>query len=318
MNWLTSLYPEIRSTVEQVLPDSWPELQTLFEGLFDNPPPLLSVAILPIACCRAVGGEARAAVPVSAALIAAEVGLRIADDLEDKDRPGQLWQQLGEGRAWNYASAMQALAFRLLGQADTSPPVFRALNQVFSEAFVEVALGQERDLLGPPQTAEDYWRMIELKTGTAYAAACRAGALIGTSDPALIQACRAFGHHTGLAIQIFNDFESIWLPSGRSDLEQGKLTLPLLYGLSYAHPERPTLEALVQSGGLAASAQTVKQILDGIDAKGFMVWAALKEREAALAAADLCPDPEGRAALGAYITGMFGDLDMILAETSAG
>ena len=56
----------------------------------------------------------------------------------------------------------------------------------------------------------------------------------------------------------------------------------------------------------------VKEILETIDTKEFLIWAALKEREKALAALGNCPDIEGRMALEAYITGMFGDIDSLL------
>jgi geranylgeranyl diphosphate synthase, type I len=192
---------------------------------------LLSVAILPLVSCHAVNGIARNAIPVSAALIAVEVSLRIFDDLEDKDRSGQLWEVIGEARAWNYASAIHILSFEILSHSSLPDLVFRKVNQLFIEAFFEIAEGQEYDLAGEVKTIEEYWRTIELKTARAYSAACASGAMVGTENLEMIHACSTFGHHVGLAIQIFNDMESIWQPNGITDLKQGKLTLPLLYGL---------------------------------------------------------------------------------------
>lgn len=135
MDWLTSLYPEVRQVLEDGIPDCWPELRPIFDTIFALPPPLLSVAILPLVSCHAVNGTAREAVPVSAALIAAEVSLRIFDDLEDKDRRGQLWELLGEARAWNYASAIHILSFEILSKASFSTQIFRKVNQLFIDAF---------------------------------------------------------------------------------------------------------------------------------------------------------------------------------------
>jgi geranylgeranyl diphosphate synthase type I len=311
MDWLTSLYPDVRRVLQTSIPTYWPELRSIFDGLFEQPPPLLSVAILPLVCCHAVNGTASEAVPVSAALIAAEVSLRILDDLEDKDRRGQLWQQVGEARAWNYAAAIHTLSFDILNKANLRPHAFRTVNQLFIDAFFYILVGQERDLSAAPTTIDEYWRTIELKTATAYAAACAAGALVGSEDEQLIDACQTFGHHIGLAIQIFNDMESIWQPNGLSDIQQGKITLPIMYGLSSEHPGRDELQMIVTSQTIVAHAERVKQLLDAIDTKGFLIWAALKQREEALAAISICPNPEGRAALEAYVTGMFGDIDTL-------
>lgn len=315
MEWLTSLYPDVRELIETSLPDYWSEqLGTIFDQLFSQPPPLLSVALLPLACCHAVGGDAKAAVPVSAALISAEISMRILDDVEDKDRADQLWTVIGEARAINYASALQVYSFEILNKSISDDADFRRVNQLFIDAYFRILIGQEYDLRGLPESVEEYWHIMELKTATAYAVACAAGATVGTDDATLVEACNRYGHHIGLAIQIFNDMESIWLPNGQSDLEQGKLTLPLIYGLTADHEGRSELATFVRNGQIAAFAQRIKQILDSIDTKQFLLWAAIQQRDEALKALALCPNSDGRAALEAYITSMFGDLDALLAE----
>jgi geranylgeranyl diphosphate synthase type I len=312
MDWLKPLYPEIYQVLLAAIPDYWPELKSVFGTLFEEP--LMSVAMLPLVTCQAVGGQAKEAVHVSAALIAAERCVRIFDDLEDKDRPGQLWQQVGEARAWNYASAIHILSFEILSKAPYHPRVFHDINQLYIDAFFYIAAGQDRDIAGITRTIEDYWSTIELKTAMAYAAACASGAIVGTETPTLIEACYLYGHHVGLAIQIFNDMESIWQPDGRTDLKQGKVTLPLLYGLQSDHPDRDELETLVETNQVATQADRVRDILDKIDTKSFLIWAALKERDQALEAIRICPDEAGREALESFITGMFGDIDSLLQE----
>lgn len=274
----------------------------------------MSVAILPLVTCQAVNGRPEDAIYVSAALIAAERCVRIFDDLEDKDRPGQLWQQVGEARAWNYASAIHILSFEILSKAPYHPRIFHSINQLYIDAFLYMAAGQDRDIAGQIQTIEDYWSIIELKTAMAYAAACASGAMVGTETSQLVKACYEYGHHVGLAIQIFNDMESIWQPDGATDLKQGKVTLPLLYGLQSDHPDRDELALLVETNQFAAQADRVQEILDKIDTKSFLIWAALKEREQALEAIGICPNPEGREALESFVTGMFGDIDLLLPQ----
>ncbi|MGC1247354.1 MAG: hypothetical protein WA865_14155, partial [Spirulinaceae cyanobacterium] len=63
---------------------------------------------------------------------------------------------------------------------------------------------------------------------------------------------------------------------------------------------------------IATHAEEIKAILDKIDTKSFLIWAALKEREQALEAIKICPNSEGREILESYLNGMFGDIDELL------
>ena len=310
MDSVKSLYPQVKEILQKSIPDTLPALKQVLEKFFAES--ILPEAMLPLASCKAVGGNPKDAIYISAALIAMEAGLRILDDLQDQDRTWQLWQEVGIKRAWNYSSASHLLGLQILSQAPFAPDLFHRIHQYFLNAFFQIAAGQDRDLAGNTKTIEDYWLSIEMKTGSGFATACAAGAMVGTDDPELIQACGVFGHHLGLAIQIFNDMESIWLPEGVTDFKQGKVTLPLLYGLQTNHPEREELLSLVKNNEIASHAERIKEILDNIDTKGFLIWAALKEREQALEAIKICPNAEGKEVLESYITGMFGDIDLLL------
>ncbi|HEY9245348.1 MAG TPA: polyprenyl synthetase family protein, partial [Candidatus Methanoperedens sp.] len=184
--------------------------------------------------------------------------------------------------------------------------------QCFIDSFFCIAAGQDRDISGATKTIEEYWQTAEMKSANIYATACAAGAIVGTGDEELIHACGVFGHHLGLTVQIFNDMESIWLPKGKTDLKQGKITLPLIYGLTKDHSERSELISLVLSNHIASHSERIKEILNNIGTRTFLIWAALKEREQALEAISICPDSEGREVLNSFITGMFGDLDSLL------
>lgn len=309
MNWLKSSYPKVREILRDSIPDFWPSLSNVLSGALEEP--IAPEAMLPLASCKTVNGKPDNAVHVSAALLALAKCLRIFDDLVDRDRTGQLWKQVGQERAWNYASAVHILSFEILSRSPLPHDRFRKINQLFIESFFILAGGQDRDLAGLTSTIEDYWLTIEMKSGCAFALACASGAMAGTDNSKWIEGCRSFGHHLGLTIQIFNDIESIWHPDGVTDLKQGKVTLPLVYGMSRDHPCRDELISLVNSGKVASNTGRIKEILNDIDTKNFMLWAALKEREQAIGALEGCPNPEGKEALVSYITGMFGDIDSL-------
>ncbi|MDZ8079455.1 MAG: polyprenyl synthetase family protein [Nostoc sp. DedQUE01] len=307
MNSLKSLYTDVREVLENSIPDYWSALRSLLSNFLQEP--MAPEAMLPLASCQAVGGSPKDAIHISAALLTFGACLRILDELEDRDRPGQLWEQVGAARAWNSAAAINVLCFQILSKAPFEPQVFKRINQAFLDACWRISAGQDRDLGGMTKNIEDYWLTIEMKTAAASAMACATGAMAGTDDPNLINACAVFGHHLGLAVQILNDMESIWQPDGITDLQQGKVTLPLLYGLQFDHPKRQELVALVEANEVAANVERIKGILDAIDTRSFLIWAALKEREQALEAIKVCPNAEGKEILESYITGMFGDID---------
>ncbi len=310
MDWLQSLYPVVRDLLRNVVPEYWSELEQLINELFGAP--LIPEAILPLASCKAVGGEARNAIHVSAALTAAATSLRILDDLEDQDRPKALWNQVGPARTWNYAAALQSMVFDLLRQLPLEPERVHRIIGAFTDMFLHMTYGQDRDLIGKTRTIEDYWATVAEKVAYGYATGCSAGAMVATDKSDLIHACGNFGFHLGFVIQIVNDMQSIWSPDGVTDLKQGKVTLPLLYGLTNNHPKRDELVSLTRAGKITSREERIKEILDSIDTKSFLIWSALKERDQALQAISLCPDSEGRQALEAYVTGLFGDIEPLM------
>jgi geranylgeranyl pyrophosphate synthase len=308
VSWLQALYPAVREIIWDSAPADWPELKHALVNLLDGP--MIPEAALPLASCRAVGGNARDALHVAAAVVAAATGLRLLDDVADQDRRDRLWSYIGPARALNFASAMQVMAFEILDRAPIEARVLQRINRCFIDTFLTIASGQDRDLSGRTRTVEEYWATVERKIACGYAASCASGAMVGTADAGMVALCHDFGYHLGFAMQIINDLQSIWSPNGATDLEQGKVTLPLVYGLSFVHPGRRELEGYLSGDEVGAHSQRIREILEQIEAREFLVWAALQEREQALDSLSACPDSEGREALEAYITGLFGDIDL--------
>jgi geranylgeranyl diphosphate synthase, type I len=299
---LRGLLTEVRAYVREHIPAGWPDLAGALGGLVEGPSG--PRPLLPLAACAAVGGEAREAVPVAAAWEVAFVAGGILDDLQDQDRAA-MWSILGEARAFNFSAALFAFAPKLLIEAPWPDVRVLALCRSFHEETVQLFAGQDRDLRGETRTLDDYWLTIGTKTANAFAWACGAGALCGSDDPELVRSCRTYGYHLGLALQVFDDFQGLWEPVGTSDLANGKVTLPLLYGLWLEHSRREELRSVVAGGRLAAEEERVREILDGIGARDYLVWVALQERDRAVAALERCPGVAGVTALSAYATTIF-------------
>ncbi len=86
----------------------------------------------------------------------------------------------------------------------------------------------------------DYLRIIEMKTGSLFAAAGELGAVLNGAEPETTRALRDFGRKIGAAYQIYDDCLDIAgneTEIGKTlgtDLRHGKLTLPVLVLLDSA------------------------------------------------------------------------------------
>jgi octaprenyl-diphosphate synthase len=101
----------------------------------------------------------------------------------------------------------------------------------------------------------DYYKIIEMKTGALFAAACELGALINEASPEVISALRTFGLRLGTAYQIYDDVLDLAGDESKvgktlgSDLRKGKLTLPILHLLQTSDDaDRQRFSAIILNG----------------------------------------------------------------------
>ncbi len=135
-------------------------------------------------------------------------------------------------------------------------------------------------------TKADYFKVIEMKTGALFAAACGLSAKVSGLDATAEETLYGFGMKLGTAYQIYDDCldlvgaEEVIGKTLRTDLVKGKLTLPILNLMETAQPaqrdaiadaiaNQRNLEADVLSGNpeyvaaVNAAAQTGLDLLDG-------------------------------------------------------
>lgn len=143
----------------------------------------------------------------------------------------------------------------------------------------------------------DYYRIVDLKTAELFTASCYLGARLGEYSPEYVAAAAGFGRHLGIAYQIFDDLvdffgdeESVGKTLG-TDLESGKLTLPLILLFDALEPgEKERLRrALEEESGVELVERVQALMVErGIYEK--VVAAVLREAEKAEAA--LAPFPD--------------------------
>lgn len=101
---------------------------------------------------------------------------------------------------------------------------------------------------------EDYMQVIIDKTAVLMETACRGGAILGSLKPDREESLARFGFNLGIAFQMTDDvidYRSDKVVMGKTpgkDLEEGKLTLPLIQALKSAgREEKSRLEAMMQN-----------------------------------------------------------------------
>ncbi len=112
-------------------------------------------------------------------------------------------------------------------------------------------------------TEEEYFRIIDGKTGELCAVACQLGALYADAPSEVVDAMTRYGHDLGMAFQIADDgldLTGTEEETGKTlgtDLQKQKLTLPLIRLLS---PSTPALGQAIRELLAQPDAQALKQL----------------------------------------------------------
>jgi octaprenyl-diphosphate synthase len=186
---------------------------------------------------------------------------------------------------------------------------------VLSETTTTMSEGEVLQLMqiqNADMAESDYFRLVECKTGVLISAACRLGAIISKAPLSQEDALTAYGKKLGLAFQITDDtldYAADQKQLGKvlgKDLDEGKVTLPLIYLMRKADPdEQEAMRSILQADVVTENdlAYTL-----GLIAKHGAVDDALKvaqtlsdEAKAALAAFPDSPPRQALMALADYV-----------------
>ncbi|MCG3203559.1 MAG: Octaprenyl diphosphate synthase [Elusimicrobia bacterium] len=95
---------------------------------------------------------------------------------------------------------------------------------------------------------EEYFSFLEKKTASLFGASARSGAILADQSESIQLALEQFGLHLGLAFQITDDLldltgeESVVGKTLRTDLMNGKMTLPLIYFRDHLSSDKTSKE----------------------------------------------------------------------------
>jgi len=150
---------------------------------------------------------------------------------------------------------------------------------------------------------EVYFEIIKNKTASLLAAACAAGAWTTSGDRDVAEKMRLFGEKTGMAFQIKDDLfdyasEDVGKPTG-NDIQEKKLTLPLIYTLNQSSKElRRKIIYIVKNNN--RDRKKVNWVISQVEAAGGIEYAKEKMtsyKQEALALLHQFPDSPARQGL---------------------
>lgn len=128
--------------------------------------------------------------------------------------------------------------------------------KVLADATTIIAEGEVLQLVCTSDldiTVERYIEVVRSKTAILLSAACEVGAILGGVEPRLRQALADYGMDLGIAFQLMDDtldYTATEEQFGKSighDLEEGKITLPLIHTLRLCgQEERDLIESVVE------------------------------------------------------------------------
>ncbi len=169
----------------------------------------------------------------------------LLDDIIDGDQTTTV-QTLGQARVLNVSTALLMLAQRTIlsvaRQGIASQNILRLLEMLQEFSLITVA-GQHWDILAEQRPVQDFTHdeciaMVTAKAGSLMSLACRLGALCAGADEDLCEQFAEMGKLLGIAHQLDNDSHDLYyllqgsmsstVTSGKSDLERGKKTLPVV------------------------------------------------------------------------------------------
>jgi geranylgeranyl diphosphate synthase type I len=224
--------------------------------------------------CEAVGGDPRNAIPFAAAFEILHNFTLVHDDVMDNDAMRRGAPTVHTKWGVPMAIAAGDLLFAKVFEAMTtySPEGMSAKHvkecvEIVSAATIELCEGQVLDISFPNTidvTEEDYFTMVQGKTGALFRACAEVGSIVGGGKKRQVKALGNFAWDAGIAFQLMDDYlgatadaKTLGKPVG-SDLREGKKTLIILHALRKAKP-RQKERILAILGNSTATKQQIEQ-----------------------------------------------------------
>jgi geranylgeranyl pyrophosphate synthase len=236
-------------------------------------------ARLPNLSCQAAGGNPQWADELSAAWLLYYAAADLMDTVQDEDDPEDWWASDGPGTALSAASGLYFSASLLLNNLHRNEHTKMAVVDVikeFYDQFLVMCSGQYRDITLDQPTLEEYWQIIEAKSGAFFMLACRCGARLATADALALENFGSYGKHLGVIVQItdeLDDVRSLDTTGGAGQRPELASSLPVIYALEVLPPAEQNYlrESLNQAPNNPNAAEAALEIIDNCGAAVYLL-----------------------------------------------
>lgn len=199
-----------------------------------------------------LGGEWGAAISRSVAIELIQAASLIHDDFVDQDRMRRnmpaVWTLEGARKAVLMGDVIFASAIHMMNRIgrDDGLVVSRAIAQISRGALMEPndPLTFMEQITSQEGSGDSYKKIIHLKTGVLFEAACELGALSAGADEKIRDTCRQYGSYIGEAYQMADDIKEIkqhLLQRHISSHQMALLAPAILYFSEEAFPHIPPI-----------------------------------------------------------------------------
>jgi octaprenyl-diphosphate synthase len=260
--------------------------------------------ILLLMAARAAGYRGPRAVRMGCVVELLHTATLIHDDVVDqaplrRGRPSAN-ARWGDDASILVGDHLYSKSFALMVQ-DGDPRVLETLARA-TVSMTEAEVFQLERKRGGTTTEDDYFRIITQKTASFMSACCRIGALLGGSDPALVEGLTRYGLDIGIAFQISDDSLDFVADQARfgkavgADLKEGKWTLPLIATLGRADlASQERIRALLKQPALGpAEIEEIRRLVVKHDGVGYALGRAHGYTRSAKAALGSLPSSEDK------------------------
>lgn len=261
---------------------------------------------LVLVSARTLGAATNHTYTIAAVVELLHTATLVHDDvLDDSDlRRGvrtihKIWKNKASILMGDYLLSKSLIAATETGSIEVMNIVATVAKRLIKGAMFEVQKARSLDV-----SIDDYFRMIADKTASLISACCELGALSVNSTKEEQIALRDFGENLGLAFQIKDDLLDYQGSSGvlgkpaLADLEDKKITLPLLYAFQEASDkEQKSIYKIVKNG---TARKNIGLILDFVNRYQGLEKATQKAQEIkdeAIAALKVLPDTPAKESL---------------------
>jgi geranylgeranyl diphosphate synthase, type I len=262
---------------------------------------------LTLACARAAGSPAPAALSAAIAVELVHNFSLLHDDVMDADETRRhrptVWKVFGVPMAILAGDALLSLAFEELARDDS---LGVGACSLLASTVLDLIRGQAADLAFERRaevSVDECLAMARNKTAALLGCACQLGAMSGGGSRDTVDRLGQFGENLGLAFQMTDDLLGIWgspALTGKpvfSDLISRKKSLPVAAALASGTPAGREL-AVLYARPQPLNAAELRHAADLIEHAGGRSWTQQHAKEAtglalsALFAADLPADAE--------------------------